>query len=63
MTICYACNTEMPTAHLIAHWDHDCLGVRPFEKLAEVIAQPEPPLLAKAWEQIEDILVETGFVR
>lgn len=66
MTVCAHCGRKVWTERLLEHWRMFCPDTeRPIghARLAEAIAQPEPPLLERVWEQIEDIFVETGFVR
>lgn len=69
--VCALCKSSVPVSELTSHWQFQCSGTiqsqikaaRRYEQIARAVTQPEPPLLARVWEQIEDIMVEKGFVR
>ena len=66
MTTCALCGQAVPMAVLTHHWLLNCTRTLQSQvKVARAIAraEEESPLLARVWEQIDEILVDTEFVR
>ena len=64
-TICYQCEKPVPVDNLIPHWGkcaEERAIARRLNDFVTTVAMPPSELEAKVWEQIDDILVATGFV-